>query len=106
MAVEHIKRKGDRKVYQPQLRSDVIHQLYELKQKDGTHMTVHLDKAVREYIKNYKTGKVEWQEDQALQEHLELLEFLDTLDLEHYAEKQVDLGDWKDLINYEGNNRP
>lgn len=39
-------------------------------------MTVHLDKAIREYVDNYIKGKVEWIEDESWEEHIEEIETL------------------------------
>lgn len=43
-------------------------------------MTVHIHKAVKEYVQNYETGQVEWIEDQPWEEHLEEIETLNNID--------------------------
>lgn len=67
--MERITRQGDKNVYQPKLHSDLVHELHELKEETCIPMTVHADRAVREYVKNYKTGQVEWIEDETWEEH-------------------------------------
>lgn len=75
-----IDRKGDKKVYQPPLRSDMVHKLHVIKTETGIPMTVHIHKAVKEYVQNYQTGQVDWIEDQPWEEHLEEIETLNKID--------------------------
>lgn len=77
---ERINRKTDEKLYQPAIHSDRVRELHLISVDDGKHMTVHLDKAIREYVENYITGKVEWIEDQSWEEHLEEIETLNNID--------------------------
>jgi hypothetical protein len=78
--MERIVRQGDKRVYQPQITSARVHELHELKEETGTPMTVHVDLAIREYIHNYQTGKVEWIEDEPWEEHLEDVQALNQID--------------------------
>ncbi len=48
--VERIRWEGEKKQYQPRIRADKIHDLYELKKKTKIPMTVLLDEAIDEYI--------------------------------------------------------
>ena len=73
---DRINRKTDENLYQPRVHSDRIRELHLISVDDGNHMTVHLDKAIREYVDNYITGKVEWIEDESWEEHIEEIETL------------------------------
>jgi len=77
---ERINRQGDKKVYQPQLHSKRVKDLHFIKEKTGEPMTIHLDRAVCEYTRNYKTGEVEFIEDQTWEDHLEEIETLNKID--------------------------
>jgi hypothetical protein len=79
---EKINRQHDKRVYQPKLHVTRVHDLHELKEQTGTPMTVHLDRAVREYVENYETGQVEWIEDQTWEEHAEEIQTLNQIDYE------------------------
>lgn len=77
---ERISRQGDKKVYQPQLTSQRVKELHGIKEETGIPMTVHADRAVKEYIHNYKTGQVEWIEDETWEEHESQIESLNEID--------------------------
>ena len=86
---ERIARKGDKKVYQPQLHSQRIKELHLLKEMTCKPMTIHLDLAVREYVRNYETGKVEFIENQTWEEHLEEIEKLNQYDRERGTDNKL-----------------
>lgn len=50
---ERIKRKGTKRCYQPPALQERIHGLYLLKEQTGIPMTVHMDRALAEYIQNH-----------------------------------------------------
>lgn len=77
---DRIPRQGDKKVYQPQLTSQRVKELHGIKEETGIPMTVHADRAVSEYVRNYQTGKVEWIEDEPWEEHVEEIETLNNID--------------------------
>ncbi len=55
--VEKIDRKTDQKVYQPRLHAEQVRELYQVKLETGLPLTVLLNRAVREYLIAYETGK-------------------------------------------------
>ena len=78
--MERIPRQGDKKVYQPQLTSQRVKDLHILKTETGIPMTVLADRAIREYVMNYKTGQVEWIEEEPWEEHQSQIESLNEID--------------------------
>lgn len=49
-SVKRIDRSNDKRVYQPRLHAERIHQLYELGQQYNLPMTVLLDQAIESFI--------------------------------------------------------
>lgn len=84
---ERIDRRDDKRIYQPALHSDRVIDLYLLKGSIHKPMTVILDTAVREYVQNYKTGEVEYVEDQPWEEHREEIETLNQIDAERIRDQ-------------------
>jgi len=56
--VERINRKGDVRIYQPKIHSNLIHEIYKIGEMTGLPMTVIIDHAIREYLGKYETGIV------------------------------------------------
>src|SRR5687768_4987041 len=55
-----IDRKNDENLYQPQIHSDRIRELYRLKEATGAPMTILVDFAIREFVASYGTpGPIE-----------------------------------------------
>lgn len=79
---ERITRKGDERLYQPQLHSRRVKELHFLKEKTGEPMTIHLDRAVENYFKNQETGEFDVIEPETWEEHLEEIETLNQYDRE------------------------
>lgn len=48
--MERINRANDRRCYQPKLRAETVHRLWEAKEATGRPMTVLLEKAVASYL--------------------------------------------------------
>ena len=53
--IERIDRKTDEKIYQPKIHSELIKELYIIRQISGLPMTVLVHMAIREFIANYNT---------------------------------------------------
>lgn len=87
-----IDRKNDESLYQPQIHSERIRELYRLKQSTGKPMTVLLDQAIRELAESYspenlpeeepvieETQEVTWEEICEYKQHLDRLDYLKCL---------------------------
>lgn len=53
--VERINRQSDEKIYQPKIHSNLIHEIYKIKEITGLPMTVIVDLAIRDYLEKYET---------------------------------------------------
>ena len=54
--VERISRQADERIYQPKIHSNLIHEIYKIKEITGLPMTVIVDLAIREYLGKYDTA--------------------------------------------------
>ncbi len=52
--VERVSRKGDERVYQPQLRAELVSELWRIKQETGIPMTVLIETAVKEFVERHQ----------------------------------------------------
>ena len=82
-----IDRKSDENLYQPQIHSERIRALYQLKQVTGKPITVLVDQAIQEYAASYNTELPEdpfeqeiqvetWEELCEYRAHLDQLDYL------------------------------
>ena len=81
---ERIDRRDDERLYQPAIHSDRIKILHLIKERTGIPMTVHVDRAIGEYVANYKTGELEFIESEPWEELQEYIELLNQKDREEY----------------------
>ena len=90
-----IDRKDDESLYQPQIHSERIRELYRLKQETGKPMTVLLDQAIREFAEIYSPENQPKEEpvmkELSQETWEEICEYRQTLDRLDYLKCLVEL---------------